>query len=107
MAGRDGWDQILAAYSAELDRDLRARLNLERRLKKVMHAKAERNGYAGDLSAEVIVKRCYWPAVHQAALEHGVPFITHRPDITLSITVTTTESGAVRLRVELEKGSRD
>lgn len=93
-------DPLLEAYQRAADEELRTRRRLEQRLTAAERRKHTKAGNLGELSVTLDIPRRYWPAVHQAALNLGIPLFTERlpRELTTPLTITTSKSGAVRLR---------
>jgi len=92
-------DPLLEAFQRAADEDLRNRRRLEQRLTAAERRKHAKTGHAGELTATLCIPRRYWPAVHRAAVELGIPLFTQRlaRDQVTPVTISTSKSGALRL----------
>src|SRR5690554_5143579 len=92
-------DPLLEAYQRAAEEDLKARRRFEQRLASAERRKHKKAGTAGELTAKLCIPRRYWPDVHRAAVELGVPLFTQRlpREQTTPIVIATSESGALRL----------
>jgi len=98
-------DRLIELYQQAAEEDLKARRRFEQRLASAERRKQENAGHAGELTAALELPRRYWPAVHEAAIKHSIPIQTERlpRGVVSPVCITTTESGALRLRAALEE----
>ena len=98
-------DPLLEAYQRAAEEDLKTRRRFEQRLASAERRKQKKAGHLAELSVTLDIPRRYWPAVHQAALNLGIPLFTVRlaREQTTPLTITTSPSGALRLRAALEE----
>lgn len=98
-------DPLLEAYQRAAEEDLKTRRRFEQRLASAERRKQKKAGHLGELCVTLDIPRRFWPAVHRAAVQLGVPIRTERlaREQTTPLTITTSQSGALRLRAALEE----